>query len=91
MICGFSKGNNLNHTYIHLSRFSAKSAPGAPFKMGICDSFAIKVLQVYYEKQPSQMSERAVSVLRTGIELCMIISKLSCLQAELQAVKDDFS
>ena len=33
---------------------------------------------------------KAYNVLRTGIELYMIISKLRCLQADLQAAKDDF-
>ena len=42
------------------------------------------------QKQPSQFPERAADVLRTGIELYMIISKLNNLQAVLQAVKEDF-
>ena len=42
------------------------------------------------QKQPSQETERAADVLRTGIELYMIISKLCYLQAVLQAVKKDF-
>ena len=41
-------------------------------------------------KNPSQRISERNHVLRTGIEPYMIISKLPYLQAELQAVKDDF-
>ena len=37
-----------------------------------------------------QANGRLVCIFRTGIGLYVIISKLPYLQAELQAVKDDF-
>ena len=42
-------------------------------------------------KIPLRISSKRDHVLRTGIELYMIISKLHYLQAVLQAMKDDFS
>ena len=42
-------------------------------------------------KNPSQRISERNHVLRTGIELYMIISKLHYLQAVLQVEKEDFS
>ena len=46
------------------------------------------VLNPSQKKQASQLSEKPVHVLRTGIELYMIINVLTCLQAVLQAVEN---